>query len=394
MRVTRDPQAKADKYYEQTEALFEEYVRSRLRYEYMKSGNDPAGQSREGLEAEVRAVMRACIHGTEDGSPLNDEQKAVLDTESDGVRIAEAIKKATEHRDICRNAAEWGPEATQSMAWLKNARQVIAGERNAATREAALLATPAADDTEGAKAFWSNNIVQGVVVLAATSAMLPFLGLWYMIGFGPVYDNPIIVHMTLLDFTTAGATSAFTGLMVVAAYGMTRWLKRAEWSKQRHEYIWSRFPDRMEAASVTGAYILVAVPSMLDSDRGWEFRFVCVLIGTIAWFGTASWRRFASYAFRRDRDIGTAMSVMVLMIAAAAHSGALRRDAQENTEYSYTLTTRTAVYETCEYTRLQPIPRITVLRARRARHTIILKAVDITETIRMDRNTVTCDTAR
>ena len=397
MRLTRDRRTKADKYYEQTYALFEDYVRSRLHCEYMKSRNEPAGEGWGRLEAEARAVVRVCIHGPEEATGLNPEQTAVLKTEVDGVRVAEAIRMATQHRDICRNAAEWGPEAAQSMEWLRNVRRVIAGERHAATREAALLQTPAVDDAEGTKVFWSNNLVQGVLVLAATSAVLPFLGLWYItgfIGFFLLRDNPITVHMTLLDVTTAGAIGALSGLLSISLYGMTRLLKRTEWSERRYEYIWSRFPDRMEAALVTMGYLALAIPSMIDRDTGWGFKLICVFIGASAFFWTVAWRRFASYVFRRDRGIGTAMSIMVLMVAGASHAGALRRDRQENTEYSYTFTTRAAVYETCEYTRLQPVPRITVLRARHARHTIILKAEDITETIRMDSNTVTCSTAR
>ena len=153
MRLTRDPQTKADKYYEQTHALFEEYVRSRLRYEYIKSGKEPAGKGSGTLEAEARTVVRMCIHGTGEVTALGPEQTAVLETEVEGVRVAELIRMATQHRDICRNAAEWDPEAAQSMEWLRNARGVIAGERHAATREAALLQTPAVDDTEGAKVF-------------------------------------------------------------------------------------------------------------------------------------------------------------------------------------------------------------------------------------------------
>ena len=150
----------------------------------------------------------------------------------------------------------------------------------------------------------------------------------------------------------------------------------------------------MEAALVTMGYAPLASLGLFDRDTGWAFKLTCVFIGASAFFWTLVWRRFATYVFRRDRGIGTAMSIMVLMVAGAFHAGALRRDGQENTEYSYIFTTRAAVYDTCEYTRLQPIPRITVLRARRARHTIILKAEDITEMIRMDSNTVTCSTVR
>ena len=60
-------------------------------------------------------------------------------------------------------------------------------------------------------------------------------------GFALARENPITVHMTLLDFTMAGATGAFGGLLMISMYGMTRLLKRVEWSERRYEYIWSRF---------------------------------------------------------------------------------------------------------------------------------------------------------
>ena len=156
---------------------------TRLRCEYMRSGNKPPGNGLGRLEAEARAVVPGVHPRHRRGPQLNPEQTAVLETEADGVRVAEGIKMATHHRDICRNAAEWGPEAARSLEWLRQARHAIVGELNAAKREAALLHTPPVDDTEGSRVFWSNNLVQGVLVLAATSAVLPFLGLWYVIGF-------------------------------------------------------------------------------------------------------------------------------------------------------------------------------------------------------------------
>lgn len=398
MKLTQDPQTKAEMYYEQVRDLFEKYALTRLRYEYTRSGNEPAGNGHGQLEVEARAVVRAWIQGTERVPKLNPEQTAVFDTEADGVRIAEGIKTATQHRDTCRNAAEWSPEAARSLNWLRQMRHAIAGELNVATRETALLHTLPLDDTEGARAFWSNSLVQGVVVLAATSAVLPFLGMWYIggfVGFGLLLqDNPIGVHMTLSDFATAGTIGAVTGLGMVGTYGLMRWLKRIEWSGHRYEKILSRFPYRMEAAPVLAGYTVHAVPSLMDDDRSLAFKLVCVLIGIGAVVLTIAGRRLASRTLRWDRRWGTAISIIALMMAGASYAGAWRQDRQNNTEYSYTFTTRAAIYDTCEYIRLQPIPRITVLRARRARHTIILKAEDITETIRMDSNTVTCSTAR
>ena len=57
--------------------------------------------------------------------------------------------------------------------------------------------------------------------------------------------------MTLLDFTTAGAIGAVSGLPMIGAYEMMRWLKRMEWSEQRYENILTRFPDRMEAVALS-----------------------------------------------------------------------------------------------------------------------------------------------
>ena len=390
MQFTRDPWAKADKLYEECERLLEEFFEDRLFCEYAGVGNKGSEPALRNLRRGARAVMRACVNGVKGDDKLDEEQNSVLHTRIQGVLIADVVKLTRQHRDVCRKADRWGPEAAESLKWLRMASKMIAGERHAARREATLLKTQGIDESEGIKAFWTNSVVQGIGVLAVTSAILPILGISFMIGFGPILANPAIVYMTLLDYTTAGTTSIPFVLQMVGAYGMARWLTRMRWPAEQHEYALSRFPARVEGYLVAVGYFMGAVPFVFDNDSGWTFRMKALVIGAFALAATVTGRKAVSYTVRHERWFGTAMSVITLMLAGAAYSGALRRDRQEQTDYSYILTTRGAVYSTCEYVRLHPVARIVVLEARRAGHTIILKTEDLTEVIRMDPGTVRC----
>ena len=389
--VFSDGWSRAEKCWDRISASFEAYVRSRLRYEYGRIGDSSVVSDSSRFDAQVHSVVSVVTAPSSTPPRLTPQQRAVLRTEVAGKQLIAILRSALEHRDACRRATSWGPESARSLQYLNEARRLVRAELSLASRNQILASAPPPDETDDIRLLSSNAFVQGVLILVITSALLPVLGFFHLSGFFGSSGNPLAGHLSLLDATNAGVFAAPSGVLSIGTYLSIGLYKRIQWSPWLYSFAYAKFPAPMEAGFVLLAYVPLVVLELSGLNFAWRPTFYAVLIGVVIYPVTYISRYLAFHFFRHDRIIGLAASFAVLLAATAVFSGSVRRARQDADVYSHIFTTQTAVYDTCHYSVLRPVPRLLVLNARTAHHTIVVPASIITESIRLDPGTLSCD---
>lgn len=296
-----------------------------------------------------------------------------------------------QHYDLCINTQHWNKQTRASATWLKRAATAYKREAAWANRQAYRTIEPGLDEGKFGDWLATNGAVQALLVLLLGSSLLPLLGYVHLVGYG--VPAGLGRYLTPSDLATAGLTGLLAGIAPVVFYSFIRTRRHFDYYSTRprvDQYVRERIPQMDEALTVTSSYGSLVLFWILDDNSSWSIVFPLIIVGGLAASVSYSGRILASYYFRNDHIVGLVASLAIVLVASSAGSGILRRDRHERTEYSYSFTTTTAIYESCVYVVLRPVPRLLILESRRGDHSIILQASDVKEIIRMEPNTVSC----